>query len=243
MTRDLYLDKPQIQALSRRLRDLTEWAAEALDDTICRIVAHDRQPSRTGDRPLELNAAASEIADECLGTLRAWAEHICAHSTVTWPGEQRIAGWARFIDRHLIDLAKTEESAAALDEISDVHKRIMRAIDRPEPAEFVGPCQAPRDAGAQGLCAGVYCTRGRTTIHCHTCDQDIDVPTVRAATEEAMRGKLFTKSELRTALVRFTDKPPSRRTVDRWIARGWLADHAGKYRLDEALAILADRAA
>lgn len=243
MTRDLYLDKTQIRLLATRLRDIHQWAAEALDDTICRIVAHDRQPSRSGDRPLELDLTASDVAADALGTLRTWADHICTHSTVPWPGEQRIANWARFLDRHLIDLAKTEEAEQAHDEISDVHKRVMRAIDRPEAPEFVGPCQAPREAGESGLCAGVYCPRGRDTIHCRTCDLDIDVPTVREATEEAMRDRLFTKAELRTALVRFTDKPPSRRTIDRWIQKRKLTDHGGKYRLDEALTILAGRAA
>ena len=240
MTHDLYLDKPQIQALSRRLRDLSGWAAEALDDTICRIVAHDRAPSRSGDRPLELNETASDIAGESLGTLRAWAEHICAHSTVAWPGEQRIAGWARFLDRHLVDLAKTEQAGQAVDEISDVHKRIMRIIDRPEAPEFVGPCQAPRDA--QNACAGVYCPRGRDTTHCRTCDLDIDIPTVRAATEEAMRGHRFTKVELRTALLRFTTRPVSRGLIDGWIRRKRLIASAdGKFALNEALELLAQR--
>ena len=237
MTHDLYLDKPQIQALSRRLRDLSGWAAEALDDTICRIVAHDRAPSRSGDRPLELNAAASDIAGESLGTLRAWAEHICAHSTVAWPGEQRIAGWARFLDRHLVDLAKTEQAGQAVDEISDVHKRIMRIIDRPEAPEFVGPCQAD----GQPQCGGIYCPRGAVEHYCRTCDKDIDIPTVRAATEYAMGAKLFTKADLRVAILRFTDRPPSRHVIDGWIRRGRLADHGGRYRLADALALIAER--
>lgn len=240
MTSDLYLDRPQLRLLSTRLRDIADWAADALDDTICRIIAHNRTPTRSGDRPLELNEHASIIADEAHGTLRTWAEHICHHSTITWPGEQRIAGWARFIDRHLIDLAKTEEATQAADELRDVHQRIMRTIDRPAEPEFVGPCQAPREAGQTGLCAGVYCHRDTTTITCRTCDTDIDVPSVRAATEEQMRSRLFTKAELRTALVMFVKKPVKRQTLDAWIRRGRLVDHGGgRYRLDEALALVA----
>jgi hypothetical protein len=168
-----------------------------------------------------------------------WAEHVCQHSTVKWPGEQRIAEWARWLDRHLIDLAKTEEAPQAVDEIGDVHRRIMRVIDLPPVPEFVGPCQAPKDSSAR--CGGVYCPKGRETLHCRTCDVDIDVPSVRAATEETMRDKVFSKSELRIALVRFTDRPPSRRTIDRWIAKGLLVPDAGRFRIDDALAIIAGR--
>lgn len=238
----LYLDRPLIRTLSGRLRDIHEWAAEALDDAVCRVVSHDRSPIRSDDRPLDINLHASDVAHDIHGTLRAWADHICQHSTVPWPGEQRTAAWAKWLDRHLIDLAKTEDAVAAYDEISDSHKRLMRVIDRPTPSEFVGPCQAPRDAGEKGLCAGVYCRPDRRsdTLHCGTCQEDIDLPSLRVATEAAMGARLFTKTELRTALVMFAKKPVKRETLNSWIRRGQLADHGGgRYRLDEALALIA----
>lgn len=203
MTTDdhLYLDRPLIRTLSGRLRDIHEWAAEALDDAVCRIVSHDRSPIRSDDRPLDINLHASDVAHDIHGTLRAWADHICQHSAVPWPGEQRTAEWAKWLDRHLIDLAKTEDAVAAYDEISDSHKRLMRVIDRPTPSEFVGPCQA--DGPPQ--CAGVYCPRGRDTTHCRTCDLTIDIPTVRAATLEQARLTLGTAAELAPIISRFAD--------------------------------------
>ncbi|WP_336818975.1 hypothetical protein [Gordonia sp. MMO-8] len=239
MTKDHFIDRPTIRLTASRLNDIRDWAAEALDDAICRITESGRTGTRSGDRPLEFNATASDVAHEALGTLRVWAEHVCQHSTVKWPGEQRIAEWARWLDRHLIDLAKTEEAPQAVDEIGDVHRRIMRVIDLPPVPEFVGPCQAPQESAAR--CGGVYCPKGRETLHCRTCDVDIDIPTVRAATETTMGSRLFTKAELRVALVRFTDKPPSRHVIDGWIRRERLVDIGGRYRLAEALALLQER--
>ncbi|MEJ9078836.1 hypothetical protein WKY82_10480 [Gordonia malaquae] len=240
MTTDHFIDRSAISLTSDRLRAIREWAAEALDDAICRITETGRTAVGGGDRPLEFNATASDVAHEALGTLRVWAEHICQHSAVKWPGEQRIAEWARWLDRHLIDLAKTEEAPQAVDEIGDVHRRIMRVIDLPPVPEFVGPCQAPKEGSAR--CGGVYCAKGRETLHCRTCDVDIDIPTVRAATEAMMSVRRFTKAELRVALLQFTDRPVSRHVIDGWIRHKRITDDgAGRYKLADALALLAER--
>lgn len=233
----LRLDRHQMRAFAQRLRDIHEWAAEALDDAICRDVAHGRSPVRSGERPLEFHLAASDTAADALGTLRAWTLHLARHG-IAWPGEKRIGGYARHLDQHLTDLAKTDDAETALDEISDVHQRIMRVIDKPEIPAFVGPCQADTRQ-----CDGIYARAGVREFSCRTCSLRIEVPTVRATTEDAMRDKLFTKAELRTALVHFTDRPPSRRTLDRWIEKRTLVDHGGKYRIDDALAIIAGRSA
>lgn len=248
-TDHLYLTREQRRTLSTRLKDISTWAADALDDAIIRRVAGHRTPGKTGERPLEYNERLSLLAEEATSTYRAWAQDMCTNSTARWPGEKRLAGWATWIDHHLVDLSKLQEAPQALDELTDVHKRIMAAIDVHQAPEFVGPCQSDDAAAiAKGAtiadpvtCKGIYCPRGRKTFDCGTCGVTIDVPTVRASVEEDMRGRLFTKKDLRTALVMFAKIPVTMNRIDNWIKRGRLIDKGnGMFALDEALQLLAD---
>ncbi|AMS03310.1 hypothetical protein BJD62_gp67 [Gordonia phage Lucky10] len=234
-----YLARHEIRLLSERLRELRDWVCHDLDDTISRQVAFgDKQDGKRTETPVVFNENAAEVAAVLHGTLRAWVEHTCTHSTRVWPGEQRSAHYAGWLDRHLIDLAKTEEAPTAVDELTDAWKQAKRAIDRPQDQEFAGPCQSTTD-GVE--CAGVYCPKNADLKNCQTCGATIDIPALRVTMEEVMRDRLYTKQELRTALVIYLKKPVPRSTIDGWISRGRLADHAGKYRLDEALTLAATR--
>ncbi|QAU07234.1 hypothetical protein HOV03_gp95 [Gordonia phage Asapag] len=238
MTDDLYLARHEIRALSDKLRELHDWVCQDLDDTVCRQVSFGDRSNRRTERPLVFNENASDVAHDVRGTLRSWVEHTCAHSTRQWPGEQQSARYAQWMDRHLIDLAKTEEAPTAYDEITDAWKRAKQAIDRPQDQEFAGPCQSATD-GVE--CEGVYCRKNADLKNCHTCGITIDIPALRSTMEAVMRDRLYTKQELRTALVIYLKKPVPRSTIDGWISKGRLADHAGKYRLDEALTLVAAR--
>lgn len=239
MSDDLYLERHEIQTLSTRLRELRDWVCEALDLTICRQVAFtDRQQGHRTEPPVVFNEHASDVAHHLHGTLRFWVEHICTHSTRPWPGEHRAKEYASWIDRHLIDLAKTEQATDAATQITDAWKAAKQAIDRPEDKEFAGPCQSDTDGVT---CEGIYCRRNADIKHCTTCGLDIDIPALRAAMEEVMRDRLYTKQELRTALVIFLKRPVARSTIDTWIDKGRLLPHGGKYRLDEALRLAASR--
>lgn len=234
-----YLARHEINLLSERLRELRDWVCHDLDDTISRQVAFgDKQDGKRTETPVVFNENAAEVAAVLHGTLRAWVEHTCTHSTRTWPGEQRSAQYADWLDRHLIDLAKTEEAPEAADELTDAWKQAKRAIDRPQDQEFAGPCQSSTD-GVE--CGGVYCPKNADLKNCQTCGVTVDIPALRTAMEAVMRDRLYTKQELRTALVIYLKQPVPRSTIDGWIARGRLAPHAGKYRLDEALTLAAAR--
>ncbi|UXE05041.1 helix-turn-helix DNA binding domain protein [Gordonia phage Lton] len=234
-----YLARHEITLLGERLRELRDWVCQDLDDTISRQVAFgDKQDGKRTETPVVFNENAAEVAANLHGTLRAWVEHTCTHSTRVWPGEQRSAHYARWLDRYLIDLAKTEEAPTAVDELTDAWKQAKRAIDRPQDQEFAGPCQSTTP-GVE--CGGVYCRKNADLKNCQTCGATIDIPALRATMESVMRDWLYTKQELRTALVIYLKKPVPRSTIDGWIRNGRLADHAGKYRLDEALTLAATR--
>lgn len=242
-TEDLFIDRPTLDQLANHLDDLAGWLTEALDDTVVRqAVIGDQTPTRRrlgDDTPVPFNEHAADIAHEIHGTLRAWVEHVCQIRHLPWPGEQRTSGYAAWLNHYRGGLAMCEDAMQAVDEINDCHRRAMRAVDRPNPGEFVGPCQST----TPGItCPAVYCRRGQVEKTCRTCEVTIDIPTVQSATEATMRTRLFDRRELRTAMRTF-GHPIPRQTLDTWIRRGQLADHAGRYRLDEALALAAQREA
>ena len=137
-----------------------------------------------------------------------------------------------------MDLAKTEEAQTAADEITYVIKRVQRTIDRPEVPRFIGPCQSATDGIT---CEGVYCHAEQLVRQCLESGVTIDIPAVRATTEEVMRAHLFDKRELLKAMVMVAKESVPRQMVDNWIRRGRLTDHGGKYKLDEAMALWENR--
>lgn len=238
MNDDFFIDRAERRQLSTRLRELADWALPALDDAVCRQVSFGNQQAKvrgSDDDQIPFNESASLVAHEVRDTLRAWVLHVCTIRHRPWPGEQRAVAYARWLDRHIIDLALTETASDGADEITDAWRRVKRAIDRPESPQFIGPCQADT-----ALCDGLYCPKGKIEFDCQTCGITIDIPAVRAATEATMAEHLFTKTELRAALLRFATNPVSRHRIDGWIRRGRLPDKAGKYKLADAVALLDD---
>lgn len=241
---NLYLERHEIRTLSERLRELAGWVSDELDTTISRTVAFSDGsdiPHRSDDRVLVFNAEASDTASEVLGTLRIWTEHICTARQREWPGNGRIALYAKWIDRHLIDLALTDQAMQAMDEITDAWKRAKRAIDRPADKEFAGLCQSD----VEGLtCDGVYVKPKADTFKCRTCDVVCDVAKMQEQMTEEIKGRQYLGTELGTALTLLTGDTVAYSRIRNWINRKKLTpssvDRYGRklYRLNEALDVL-----
>lgn len=242
MSDDLYLTRTEIQQTATRLHELANWICDDLDSTLCRQVAFtDRTNGRVrgkGETPNVYNERASEVAHDLHDVLRTWVEHTCIHNThgLTWPGEQRPQRHAQWLNRHLIDLAKTEEAPQAADEIKDCWQRAKQTIDRPQPQEFVGPCQSTTDGVT---CEGVYCHKGADTKKCQPCGITIDIPSVKAATMEIVRETLGTAAELAAVMPWFHGKPIPRKRITYLAQRGLISTRPGpdgpRYQLGEVV--------
>lgn len=235
-----YMTTEQRKRLGRTLTDIRDSLADVLDQTIVRQSRFADGAARSSEStPIPFHEKASDAARHLHGVLTEWIDATARQRNYPHPGMLRTAPAAAWLKHRLIGLAYCDDSAAAYTDITDAYKRALSVCDRPAVAEFVGPCQADGDP----QCGGLYCRKDITSFDCHTCGIAIDVPSVRAAVEETMRGRLFTKAELRTALVMYTKAPVSRQRIDNWIRRGRLVEQGGRYSLNEALVLVAEHTA
>ena len=237
MTDDLFLEWHLVKKLTERLKDLEEWLAEALDDAIVRDVSRERNDGgKSADTLLPFNDHVSQVGVEVAGTLQVWVDSVATTWKRKHPGHLRAGQSAKWLRAHVVDLAKCEDALAAYDEITDAHQRATRGADIPPPVEFVGPCQSTMDGVS---CEGVYCMKGADVFKCRTCVTVIDVPAVRATTQEVLRDRLFDLPELQTALTIASGKRVPKRTIESWVQSERLVARGGRYLLSDALVLLA----
>ena len=240
----LFLERHEIRALVEQLRAVP-WLVRELVIVVTRQTSYaptaGRGRSSDTDAPIPFHDKASDIAHDLTGTLRAWVEYTCIERQLDWPGEQRATGYARWLDRHVMDLALTEEAPIAADEITNACKHVYPIIDRPKERTYIGPCQSTTP-GTE--CRGVFCDRTDREFTCRTCNIVIDVPALHATTEakkqEAVRDTLATAREI-SELIEDTYgwKIPKRR-IHYLAERGLIAprpsaDGHTRYKLSEVL--------
>lgn len=212
-----YLSRPEIRALLERLRELP-WIVSELDTVIVRDTRYSERHDRpTSSTPVPFHLGASDVAWDLRDTLRSWCREVATRRRLPWPGEQRAGQYAKWLRMNVMHLAQLEAAPDAADEIRDIYKRALRAIDKPQEWEFVGPCQSD----VPGVeCDGVYASRGTDTKTCATCDVCIDVVAVQAATHETVSDRLYTAKELATALTIVTGRQVPFERVRNWVRRG-----------------------
>ncbi|NKW34842.1 hypothetical protein GS942_23420 [Rhodococcus hoagii] len=135
MADQLNLDRSQIRLLVDRLDLIVEWVAEELENAItCQVAFTDKTLARIssdGENPLMFNERASNAAHELLGTLRTWTNYVATEKGLPWPGDGRAPHYARWLSRHIYDVAGTDRAGEAFTEILDAYDNALHTIDRP----------------------------------------------------------------------------------------------------------------
>lgn len=118
------------------LRDLLAEIPAVLEDLAITITRQDRITAgalgSSGDptQPLPINLAASAAADDLRGELLIWVKHTAKHRGLVLPDSATLE-LARWLNRHLIDLAQTPEADTAHDRIEKAIRNCKRTYDRP----------------------------------------------------------------------------------------------------------------
>ncbi|MFT4202179.1 hypothetical protein [Gordonia sp. (in: high G+C Gram-positive bacteria)] len=218
---DLFLSRADRRALSDRLRQIPIWLTTELDTAICREVAMSESAAvrAPGETPLVFNDRASQAAHHLLDTLGYWVEEICTLANLDWPGSGRADHYAKWLDWHLIDLAKLPEGQRAHRDIDQAINRAIAAVDKAKQPEFAGPCQSDLQGVA---CDGVYVRPGQLHKTCDGCGIRCDVQQMQQQMRDEISTRLYPAHELASALSIVTRQPVAYERVRNWIRRGRL---------------------
>lgn len=129
------LDRSEISLLVDRLDKIVEWVAAELENAItCQTAFTNKTITRVGkdqEVPLAFNERASDCAHQLLGTLRSWTNYVATERRLPWPGAGRAQHFARWLSRHVYDVARTDRAPDAYTEILDAYDNALHTIDRP----------------------------------------------------------------------------------------------------------------
>ena len=136
-----YLCRNCADTLTRDLKAIP-WLLEELEVTLSRQDCLSESSDRGSDeQPLPLNLRAVEVRIDLNAVLAAWALHVAGRfdgldSSVIWT-ELRLA---QYLLEHVRDMLTDPAAGQCADEISDIRRRVQRAIDKPVEQVFAGPC-------------------------------------------------------------------------------------------------------
>lgn len=170
---------------------------------------------------LPVNLAASETADVVRNTITTWARHIADEVGADPPGDP--AELMRWLAGRLEWARHQPWAAEAIDELGEVPKLLARALDRPPPRRYLGPCTCGAD---------LYARRGAQHARC-ACGASAPVAEVLATLDKLARAHAYTASEIEAAYRIRADR------IRQWAARGRITQR-GTDRLGRPLYLLGD---
>lgn len=196
-------------------------------------------PSGTSDGHCPIDVHVSDLLWEVESEARMLA-HVLMDETDDWtPRTSRMPGLlADVAERYGHWTAGGDERAALdfMDWAEEYAGKVRRALERPAPPSYVGPCQGRGEDGAG--CAGeLYLREGRDAGRCRECGAEFTRFEQEAFVEDALRERLMTVGEITSALAVLHMETPYR-TVQSWARRKKIEPvdkEAGLYRLADAI--------
>lgn len=171
---------------------------------------------------LPVNLAASETADVVRNTVNTWARAIADEVGADLPdGMPELMRWLA----GRMEWARHQPWAPeAIDELSEVPRLLTRALDRPPPRRYLGPCSECK--------VDLYVRPGATYTRC-ACGASAPVAEVLATLDKLTRTHAYTASEIEAAYHIRADR------IRQWAARGRITQR-GTDRLGRPLYLLGD---
>src|SRR5690606_26020463 len=171
---------------------------------------------------LPVNLFASEVGDAVRSTVTAWARHIADEVGADLPdGMPELLRW---LAGRMEWVRDQPWAAEAIDELGEVPRLLARALDRPPPRRYLGPCG--------GCGTDLYVRPGAQRVRC-ACGASAPVDEVLATLDGLTRAHAYTASEIEAAYGIRADR------IRQWASRGRITQH-GTDRLGRALYLLGD---
>jgi hypothetical protein len=196
------------------------WLLDDLEITITRQDKLSDPTGRSGDeRPLPIRINAMEARRDLNATLAGWAMHIAGRlDGLTGSGwnEPRLANY--LLD-HLGTILTDPAAGQIADEIGYAKGMAMRAIDKPAPRVYVGPCEdCDKDLYAHPRAAEVEC---RTP----DCGAIYPIEARRRWLLGKAEDQLRTAAELSRALPELLQRPLTASMIRAWAHQGRIVKH------------------
>lgn len=107
-----------------------------------------------------VNANAAELHADTANVLSTWIRHLCESRAVEVPELATTASAAEWLHKNVSVIANNEAAYECVDELSDIRKRIERAVNRPSHAS--SSASAQHGSRNPTRCAAKNCPRPRT---------------------------------------------------------------------------------
>lgn len=211
-----------------------EWVAARWPDLRARLRPTNTGPSEVRTAPkskppidLHISDLMFEIAEKArwyadeLMREEGWTPRTSAMPNLLQEVAERFGHW----------ISGTREVALEFcDWAHDYRTKVTRALERPAPPNYLGPCQDD--------CEGdVYVKPGHAIAHCAHCRHEYDVSQRMEWIQAQLESRLMTRSELVSAL-HLLGTPKTMDTVKSWTLRKQLPEIApGLFRLADAMAL------
>lgn len=201
--------------LERALGDIPA-LTEELDTVLTKQARYADPEGRAGEKALPFSPEASELGWVLRNTLATWCRLIADERGKELPGNDTPPAMARWLLSHVEWLRHHRAGHEAVEEITSVVRQVRKAIDRPGPRIYVGPC---------GECStDMYGRPDSLSVKCRNCGEESDVNERWAWMLAQVNGKLVTAKEGAVLLSRF-GLPVQQKTIDKWWERKRVTDH------------------
>lgn len=220
--------------LERALGDVPAlW--EELDTVLTKQARYAAAEARRGEIALPFSPEASELGWVLRNTLATWCRLIAEERGRDLPDDNppAVAVW---LLRHVTWLRHREFGNQAVEEVLSIVGKIRKAVDRPAPRIYAGPCQ---DCGSD-----LYGKPDAAWVECRPCGVSYNVAEMLEWMRAQVYGRLVTAKEGVVLLSRF-GLPIQQKTIDKWWERKRVPDHGkdgdGKrlYLFDDLVALAA----
>ena len=200
--------------LERGLGDIPAlW--DELDTVLTKQARYAAAEFRRSERALPFNDAASELGWVLRNTLSTWCRLIGEERGRDLPADN-VPAMARWMLNHVNWLRHHRAGHEAVEEIASAVREIRKAVDRPAPRIYAGPCQ---DCGGD-----MYGKPDAAWVECRPCGLEYDVKAMVAWMQQEARSRLVTAREAVVLLGRFGIALPQKH-IDKWYERKRIVDH------------------
>ena len=211
---DGYVCQHCADRLERALGDVPAlW--EELDTVLTKQARYAAAEFRRGEQALPFNDAASELGWVLRNTLATWCRLIGEERGKDLPDDNPPA-MAKWLLSHVNWLRHHRAGHEAAEEILSAVRAIRKAVDRPAPRVYAGPCS---DCGAD-----MYAKPDAAVVECRPCGVEFGVTEMVEWMRSQVYGRLVTAKEGVILLSRF-GLPVSQKTVEKWHLRKRVSDH------------------